>query len=132
MSEYAQRFAENRIDLLVLPDFTDQHLKDLGVALGDRLKMLRAIGDITALLRPHRTPQLLSRRSKTLPSAGQVTVTFSDSHEVSEPWPPFAELAPSRTNSKPSEAANRGRASRWLQCRDQNGPAAKSRPGRTR
>jgi hypothetical protein len=26
---------------------TDQHLKDLGVALGDRLKMLRAIGDIT-------------------------------------------------------------------------------------
>jgi hypothetical protein len=47
MSEYAQRFAENRIDLLVLPDLTDQHLKDLGVALGDRLKMLRAIGDIT-------------------------------------------------------------------------------------
>ena len=33
MSEYAQRFAENRIDLSVLPDLTDQHLKDLGVAL---------------------------------------------------------------------------------------------------
>ena len=31
MSEYAQRFAENRIDLSVLPDLTDQHLKDLGV-----------------------------------------------------------------------------------------------------
>ena len=27
MSEYAQRFAENRIDLSVLPDLTDQHLK---------------------------------------------------------------------------------------------------------
>jgi hypothetical protein len=38
MSEYAQRFAENRIDFSVLPDLTDQHLKDLGIALGDRLK----------------------------------------------------------------------------------------------
>ena len=46
MSEYAQRFAENRIDFSVLPDLTDQHLKDLGIALGDRLKMLRAIRDL--------------------------------------------------------------------------------------
>jgi class 3 adenylate cyclase len=46
MSEYAQRFAENRIDLSILPDLTDQHLKDLGVALGDRLKMLRAIREL--------------------------------------------------------------------------------------
>jgi hypothetical protein len=44
MSEYAQRFAENRIDFSVLPDLTDQDLKDLGVVLGDRRKMLRAIG----------------------------------------------------------------------------------------
>ena len=43
MSEYAQRFAENRIDFSVLPELTDQHLKDLGIALGDRLKILRAI-----------------------------------------------------------------------------------------
>jgi hypothetical protein len=46
MSEYAQRFAENRIDFTVLPELTDQHLKDLGVALGDRLKMLRAIREL--------------------------------------------------------------------------------------
>jgi hypothetical protein len=38
MSEYAQRFAENDIDMAVLPDLTDQHLKDLGVSLGHRLK----------------------------------------------------------------------------------------------
>ena len=37
MSEYEQRFAENRIDFSVLPELTDQHLKDLGVALGDRV-----------------------------------------------------------------------------------------------
>ena len=43
MSEYAQRFAENRIDFSVLPDLTDQDLEKLGVVLGDRRKMLRAI-----------------------------------------------------------------------------------------
>src|SRR5215467_9411831 len=47
MSEYAQRFAENRIGLLVLPDLTDQHLEKLGVALGDRLKILRAIRELS-------------------------------------------------------------------------------------
>ena len=31
MSEYAQRFAENRIDFSVLPDLTDQDLEELGV-----------------------------------------------------------------------------------------------------
>ncbi len=46
MSEYAQRFAENRIDFSVLRDLTDQDLKDLGVVLGDRRKMLRAIGEL--------------------------------------------------------------------------------------
>jgi class 3 adenylate cyclase len=46
MSEYAKRFAENDIDMAVLPDLTDQHLKDLGVSLGHRLKMLRAIRDL--------------------------------------------------------------------------------------
>src|SRR5215468_6318551 len=43
MSEYSQRFAENRIDFSVLPDLTDQDLEKLGVVLGDRRKMLRAI-----------------------------------------------------------------------------------------
>ena len=46
LSEYAQRFAKNRIDFSVLPDLTDQDLKDLGVVLGDRRKMLRAIGEL--------------------------------------------------------------------------------------
>src|ERR1700751_1645421 len=46
MSEYAQCFAENRIDFSVLRELTDQDLKDLGVVLGDRRKMLRAIADI--------------------------------------------------------------------------------------
>jgi class 3 adenylate cyclase/predicted ATPase len=48
MSEYAERFAEERIDLSVLPDLTDQHLEKLGVALGDRLRILRAIRELSA------------------------------------------------------------------------------------
>jgi class 3 adenylate cyclase/tetratricopeptide (TPR) repeat protein len=46
MSDYTDRFVENRIDLAVLQDLTDQDLKDLGVLLGDRRKMLRAIRDL--------------------------------------------------------------------------------------
>ncbi len=34
MSEYAQRFADNRIDVSVLPELTDQDLEKLGVILG--------------------------------------------------------------------------------------------------
>ena len=40
MSEYAERFAENEIDVSVLRHLTDQDLKDIGVALGHRRKML--------------------------------------------------------------------------------------------
>ena len=46
MSEYAERFEENRIDPSVLPDLTDQDLERLGVLLGDRRKMLRAIREL--------------------------------------------------------------------------------------
>jgi class 3 adenylate cyclase/predicted ATPase len=46
MSEYAQRFAENRIDFSVLPELTDQDLEKLGVVLGDRRKLLRVIREL--------------------------------------------------------------------------------------
>ena len=39
MSDYAERFSENRIDVSTLPDLTEH----LGIALGDRRKLLRAI-----------------------------------------------------------------------------------------
>jgi class 3 adenylate cyclase len=43
MSQYADCFVKNHIDLSVLPDLTDQDLEKMGVLLGDRRKMLRAI-----------------------------------------------------------------------------------------
>jgi class 3 adenylate cyclase/tetratricopeptide (TPR) repeat protein len=46
LSEYAQRFAENHVDASVLPDLTDQDLIELGIPLGHRRKMLRAIAEL--------------------------------------------------------------------------------------
>jgi class 3 adenylate cyclase len=48
LTEYADRFEENRIDLEILPDLTDQDLEKLGVVLGDRRKILRAIRQLSA------------------------------------------------------------------------------------
>jgi class 3 adenylate cyclase/tetratricopeptide (TPR) repeat protein len=46
LSEYAQRFADNHVDASVLRDLTDQDLTELGVSLGHRRKMLRAIAEL--------------------------------------------------------------------------------------
>jgi class 3 adenylate cyclase len=48
LGQYAQRFAENDISFSVLPDLTDQHLKEIGVSLGHRLQLLRAIAELTS------------------------------------------------------------------------------------
>ena len=71
MSEYAQRFADNRIDFSVLRDLTDQDLKDLGVvarpsaenAACDR-RTRRGMPRAPATRRPNRCP-------RTLPSAAK-------------------------------------------------------------
>jgi hypothetical protein len=73
-SEYADRFAENRIDLSVLPDLTDEHLKDLGITLGARLKMLRAIRELSgAVLASPRV--FLDPRASAAPSAAISTAS---------------------------------------------------------
>jgi class 3 adenylate cyclase len=80
MSEYADRFAENRIDFSVLPDLTDQDLEKLGVLLGDRRKMLRAIAKLEALDAPIAvaTTTPATPRSVDTAERRQVTVMFSD------------------------------------------------------
>ena len=79
MSEYVERFAENRIDLSVLPDLTDQDLERLGVLLGDRRKMLRAIRELTgdAAVLPH-LPTVNEVRSQDAAERRQLTVMFCD------------------------------------------------------
>ena len=46
LGQYALRFAENGIDLSVLPELTDQDFDRLGVLLGHRRKMLRVIAEL--------------------------------------------------------------------------------------
>ena len=46
LGQYEALFRESDIDPEVLPELTDQHLKDLGVSFGHRLKMLRAIREM--------------------------------------------------------------------------------------
>src|SRR6201984_3790998 len=80
MSEYSQRFAENRIDFSVLPDLTDQDLEKLGVLLGHRRRMLRAIRDLGASaaavqLQPKAAPEPKRRADA---ERRQLTVMFTD------------------------------------------------------
>ena len=56
LSEYAQRFAENRVDGSVLPDLTDQDLTELGIPLGHRRRMLRAIAELDGTAREPAEP----------------------------------------------------------------------------
>jgi class 3 adenylate cyclase len=48
LGQYAQRFVENDISFSVLPDLTDQDLKEIGVSLGHRRQLLRAISKLTS------------------------------------------------------------------------------------
>jgi class 3 adenylate cyclase len=81
MSEYTDRFVENRIDISVLPDLTEQHLKDLGIALGDRLKMLRAIRDLSNVSVAVTAPSVPTATEPTRRDDAerrQLTVMFTD------------------------------------------------------
>ena len=78
MSEYAQRFAENDIDISVLRDLTDQDLKDLGVSLGHRRKMLRAIAELAGAVSASPPSALAEPKSPKTAERRQVTVMFSD------------------------------------------------------
>jgi SAM domain (Sterile alpha motif)/Adenylate and Guanylate cyclase catalytic domain len=46
LPEYAGAFSENGIDVSVLPHLTDQDLKDIGVLLGHRRKILAAVAEL--------------------------------------------------------------------------------------
>ena len=59
MSEYAQCFAENKIDFSVLPYLTDQDLKDIGIPLGLGGKCSQLSASWPALPRQHLSLSLL-------------------------------------------------------------------------
>ena len=46
LGQYGQTFIEHNIDYSVLPDLTEDDLEKLGVSLGHRKKLLRAIDEV--------------------------------------------------------------------------------------
>ena len=80
MPEYGERFAENDIDASVLPHLTDQSLKELGVSLGHRLKILAAIKELSGPTPAAPGPAVAPAEPRPHDSAErrQVTVMFSD------------------------------------------------------
>src|SRR3954452_15964310 len=76
LGEYSQRFGENAIDLSVVRDLTEQDLKDLGVLLGHRRKLLRAIAELKGDV--PRAPQEGSKAPGDGAERRQLTVMFCD------------------------------------------------------
>src|SRR5215831_17388575 len=80
MSEYAERFAEERIEIDVLPELTDQDLERLGIPLGHRRRMLRAIRDLGNISAATTAPALEATKPTRQDDAErrQLTVMFTD------------------------------------------------------
>jgi class 3 adenylate cyclase/predicted ATPase len=80
LGQYAQRFAENEIDVSVLPHLTEQDLKEIGVPLGHRRKILAAISEVMEAAQTAPEPSSASVVPKTPDAAErrQVTVMFAD------------------------------------------------------
>ena len=77
MSEYADRFFDNKIDISVLPHLSDQDLKDIGIPLGHRRKILAAINQgIESVLQIETEGD--ERKTLEMPERRQITVLFSD------------------------------------------------------
>jgi class 3 adenylate cyclase len=79
MSEYAERFAENDIEIDILPELTDHDLERLGVSLGHRRRILRAIRELGGS--PQAAPQTAAAVSPTPHDSAerrQLTVMFCD------------------------------------------------------
>src|SRR5580704_14295546 len=77
LGEYAQRFEENCIDASVLPDLKDQDLEKIGIPLGHRKKVLRAITELggTVLATP---PAVTGANRQDSAERRQLTVMFCD------------------------------------------------------
>ncbi len=85
LGQYAQRFAENDITFVILPDLTDQDLEKIGVAsLGHRRLLLRAIADLNHIEKsPPAVPTAATAAPLVLPSGSAPIPTTVASLTVS-------------------------------------------------
>jgi class 3 adenylate cyclase len=78
MSEYAKRFAENGIDISSLPYLTDQDLKDIGVLLGHRRRILAAVTELGDAAPTNLGREVRAEQTAESAERRQVTVLFCD------------------------------------------------------
>jgi class 3 adenylate cyclase/predicted ATPase len=80
LGQYAQRFAENDIDVSVLPYLTDADLEKIGVSLGHRRKILVAISELAGASpsKQEKLEGLVEPKPQDAAERRQVTVMFSD------------------------------------------------------
>jgi len=80
LEQYEAAFRENAIDFGVLPDLTDLDLEKLGLLLGHRRKLLRAIAELSGRDSGASTPiaAAVVPKPQDAPERRQVTVMFSD------------------------------------------------------
>ena len=85
LGQYAQTFIEHHIDYSVLPDLTEDDLEKLGVSLGHRKKILRAIDEIWGTRQAHGTTKVVRTGAEATSPAQhrdaefrQITVMFCD------------------------------------------------------
>ena len=76
MSEYSERFGEERIEIDVLSELTDRDLERLGISLGHRRRMLKAIRERGAAAPP--TRQAVAASPALSAERRQLTVVFCD------------------------------------------------------
>ncbi|MDP2620459.1 MAG: adenylate/guanylate cyclase domain-containing protein, partial [Hyphomicrobiales bacterium] len=76
LDRYAETFARNDIDLEVVAELSDDDLKDLGLTLGHRRKLLKAIAALPDV--QERPPASAPSRSKAEAERRQLTVMFVD------------------------------------------------------
>jgi class 3 adenylate cyclase len=78
LERYETAFRENEIDWAVLPELTDADLEKLGLSLGARKKLLKAIAGLSAELRPASVTEALVPASTPAAERRQLTVMFVD------------------------------------------------------
>ena len=78
LEQYAQTFRDNAIDADVLRDLTDDHLRELGLPLGARLKLLRAVATLGTSEQPPASPEITPTAPRTDAERRQLTIMFCD------------------------------------------------------
>jgi class 3 adenylate cyclase/predicted ATPase len=78
LSRYEAAFSENSIDADVLPDLTDGDLLHLGVNLGDRKRLLRAIASLCSTEPAKPTAEATQTSSQSPAERRPITVMFCD------------------------------------------------------